>query len=96
MLAFVDVDGLKEVNDRDGHAEGDALLIDVAATIRSKLRSYDPLVRFGGDEFVCAFSDFDLDAVRVRFDADPGRPRPDPEGLLDQRRLGGAPERRHP
>ena len=68
MLAFVDVDGLKEVNDRHGHAAGDALLIDVAATIRSKLRSYDPIVRFGGDEFVCAFSDFDLDGVRRRFD----------------------------
>jgi diguanylate cyclase (GGDEF)-like protein len=68
VLAFVDVDGLKEVNDRDGHAAGDALLIDVAATIRSKLRSYDPIVRFGGDEFVCAFSDFDLEGVRRRFD----------------------------
>jgi diguanylate cyclase (GGDEF)-like protein len=80
VLAFVDVDGLKEVNDRDGHAEGDALLIDVAATIRSKLRSYDPLVRFGGDEFVCAFSDFDLDGVRDRFDQI--------QGALDQTRKG--------
>ena len=68
VLAFVDVDGLKAINDRDGHAAGDALLIDVASTIRSKLRSYDPIVRFGGDEFVCAFSDFDLDGVRLRFD----------------------------
>ena len=68
VLAFVDVDGLKQVNDRDGHAAGDALLIDVAATLRSKLRSYDPVVRFGGDEFVCAFCDFDLDGVRHRFD----------------------------
>ncbi len=68
VLAFVDVDGLKGVNDRDGHAAGDALLIDVAATIRSNLRSYDPVVRFGGDEFVCAFSDFELDGVRRRFE----------------------------
>ena len=68
VLAFVDVDGLKEVNDRDGHAAGDALLFDVAATIRSTLRSYDPIVRVGGDEFVCALSDFDLDAARLRFD----------------------------
>lgn len=69
VLAFVDVDRLKEVNDREGHAAGDALLIAVAETIRSKLRSYDPVVRFGGDEFVCAFSDFDLASVRLRFDA---------------------------
>jgi diguanylate cyclase (GGDEF)-like protein len=68
VLAFVDVDGLKEVNDRDGHAAGDAVLIEVAATIRSHLRSYDPIVRYGGDEFVCAFSDFELDGVRERFD----------------------------
>ena len=68
VLAFCDVDGLKEVNDRDGHAAGDQLLIDVAVAIQSRLRSYDPIVRFGGDEFVCAFSDFDLDGVRRRFD----------------------------
>jgi diguanylate cyclase (GGDEF)-like protein len=68
VLAFVDVDGLKQVNDRAGHAAGDALLIRVAATIRTKLRSYDPLVRFGGDEFVCAFADFDIAGARRRFD----------------------------
>jgi diguanylate cyclase (GGDEF)-like protein len=68
VLAFVDVDRLKEVNDRDGHAAGDALLIDVAATIGVHLRSYDPIVRFGGDEFVCAFSDFDLESARRRFE----------------------------
>jgi diguanylate cyclase (GGDEF)-like protein len=68
VLAFVDVDGLKEVNDRDGHAAGDALLIDVVETIRSQLRAYDPVVRFGGDEFVCAVCDLDLDGVRRRFE----------------------------
>jgi diguanylate cyclase (GGDEF)-like protein len=69
VLAFVDVDGLKGVNDRDGHAAGDALLVDVVETIRSQLRSYDPVVRFGGDEFVCAVSDVDFDGVRHRFEA---------------------------
>jgi len=69
VLAFVDVDGLKEVNDRDGHAAGDALLRDVVQVIRSKLRSYDPVVRFGGDEFVCALSSSDLDDARRRFEA---------------------------
>jgi diguanylate cyclase (GGDEF)-like protein len=80
VLAFVDVDGLKEVNDREGHHAGDALLIDVAATIRSKLRLYDPIVRFGGDEFVCAFADFGLDDVRRRFE--------EIQAALDQRRKG--------
>jgi Diguanylate cyclase, GGDEF domain len=45
---------LKEVNDRQGHAAGDALLRDVAAAVLTHLRSYDELVRVGGDEFVCA------------------------------------------
>ncbi len=67
VLAFVDVDGLKEVNDREGHAAGDQLLIDVVESIRAQLRSYDPVVRYGGDEFLCALSDVDLDSARERF-----------------------------
>ena len=67
VLAFVDVDGLKEVNDRNGHAAGDQLLIDVVETIRAQLRSYDPVVRYGGDEFLCALADVDLDSARARF-----------------------------
>ena len=67
VLAFVDVDSLKLRNDRDGHAAGDALLRSVVAAIRSKLRSYDPIVRFGGDEFICGLSNTDLDGARRRF-----------------------------
>jgi diguanylate cyclase (GGDEF)-like protein len=67
-LAFVDVDGLKRVNDSQGHAAGDTLLREVAVAMRSKLRSYDPIVRFGGDEFVCALSDANLDQAEKRFD----------------------------
>ena len=69
VLAFVDVDGLKSVNDREGHAAGDALLIAATASIQGELRSYDPVVRFGGDEFVCAIGGTDLDAASERFDA---------------------------
>jgi diguanylate cyclase (GGDEF)-like protein len=69
VLAFVDVDALKAHNDREGHAAGDALLLDVVGSIRSRLRSYDPIVRFGGDEFVCALSEADLDYARERFEA---------------------------
>ena len=47
VLAYVDVDSLKLVSDRHGHAAGDALLRDVVAALRSKLRPYDPLVRLG-------------------------------------------------
>jgi diguanylate cyclase (GGDEF)-like protein len=68
VLAFVDVDSLKARNDREGHAAGDALLRSVVAAIRANLRSYDPIVRFGGDEFVCALSSTDLHGARRRFD----------------------------
>jgi diguanylate cyclase (GGDEF)-like protein len=67
VLAFVDVDDLKQVNDRDGHAAGDRLLRDVVGAIQSHLRSYDPVVRMGGDEFVCALADTGLEDARQRF-----------------------------
>jgi diguanylate cyclase (GGDEF)-like protein len=67
VLAFVDVDSLREVNNRDGHAAGDALLRDVVSAIRSSIRSYEPIVRYGGDEFVCAMSGIDRGQAESRF-----------------------------
>ncbi|MBA2695858.1 MAG: GGDEF domain-containing protein, partial [Actinobacteria bacterium] len=52
-VAFIDVDHLKQVNDTRGHAAGDRLLQHVADALRSRLRSYDLVVRYGGDEFIC-------------------------------------------
>ncbi|MBA2695089.1 MAG: GGDEF domain-containing protein, partial [Actinobacteria bacterium] len=52
-VAFVDVDHLKQVNDTLGHAAGDRLLQHVADALRSRLRSYDLVVRYGDDEFIC-------------------------------------------
>jgi diguanylate cyclase (GGDEF)-like protein len=69
VVAFIDVDGLKRVNDRDGHAAGDHVLRTLAATLRSNLRSFDPIVRYGGDEFVCGLSGVDPERVERRFDA---------------------------
>ena len=66
VIAFIDVDGLKGVNDRDGHAAGDRVLRTLAATMRANLRSYDPIVRFGGDEFILGISSIDPDEVQHR------------------------------
>ncbi len=49
---LIDIDRFKEVNDRDGHAAGDAVLVSVVRAIASTLRRSDALARFGGDEFV--------------------------------------------
>ena len=51
-VAYMDLDGFKEVNDRLGHSAGDAILIDVANQIRKNLRAIDMVARMGGDEFV--------------------------------------------
>jgi diguanylate cyclase (GGDEF)-like protein len=67
VVAFVDVNGLKQVNDTLGHLAGDALLIAVADSLRACLRSYDLIMRFGGDEFVCALPNASLEQVRGRF-----------------------------
>jgi diguanylate cyclase (GGDEF)-like protein len=56
-VIFIDVDGLKEVNDREGHAAGDERLRATVAALRERLRSYDLVVRYGGDEFVCVLTD---------------------------------------
>ncbi|HEY5333594.1 MAG TPA: GGDEF domain-containing protein [Solirubrobacterales bacterium] len=53
QLAFIDVDRLKEANDTLGHAAGDNILRCVFAGFRVRLRPYDPIIRWGGDEFVC-------------------------------------------
>jgi diguanylate cyclase (GGDEF)-like protein len=50
-VLYIDVDGLKEINDRHGHAAGDALLIAVADAMRRALRPFDTCGRLGGDEF---------------------------------------------
>ena len=63
VVAFVDVDGLKQVNDRDGHAAGDQLLKAVAQTLTGNLRVYDLVIRWGGDEFVCVLPQAGLEGA---------------------------------
>jgi diguanylate cyclase (GGDEF)-like protein len=67
VLAFVDVDGLKGVNDRAGHAAGDRALQAVVRHIRGQLRPFDPIVRYGGDEFVCVLSGTHIAEAEHRF-----------------------------
>ena len=67
-MVFVDVDGLKQVNDVHGHQAGDELLALIGEVIRGSLRSYDMVVRYGGDEFVCAMPNLALKDARARFE----------------------------
>ena len=67
VLAFVDIDQLKSINDSRGHAAGDRMLVNVIKTIRAKLRPYDLITRYGGDEFICTMSDLDAAEAMKRF-----------------------------
>lgn len=64
-LLFVDLDGFKFINDRDGHAAGDQLLARVANVLRQHTRQGDLLCRLGGDEFVLVLPAPDGDARSV-------------------------------
>jgi diguanylate cyclase (GGDEF)-like protein len=53
-VVFADLDDLKLINDGQGHAAGDIALREMAAALRRRLRAYDLVIRWGGDEFVCS------------------------------------------
>lgn len=52
FVFFIDADGLKQVNDTQGHLAGDRVILDIACAIKNSIRKTDRLIRFGGDEFV--------------------------------------------
>jgi diguanylate cyclase (GGDEF)-like protein len=56
-IAVIDVDHFREVNERLGHAGGDAVLCDVAAYLRASVRGADTVARLGGDEFLVVVRD---------------------------------------
>ena len=58
--AYFDLDDFKPINDRLGHAAGDAALVGFVTTVKSQLRAVDVLARLGGDEFAVLFVNCDL------------------------------------
>lgn len=66
VLAFLDIDGLKQVNDEQGHDAGDMLIFDVAQVLRATLRASDIVARIGGDEFLVLTTEIDADPGRLK------------------------------
>ena len=58
-VAYLDLDGFKNVNDRYGHDMGDQLLVHLATSMKATLREGDTLARLGGDEFVAVLIDLE-------------------------------------
>jgi diguanylate cyclase (GGDEF)-like protein len=82
VVGYIDVVGLKSVNDADGHAAGDELLRRAVHAIRSHVRTYDMIVRLGGDEFLCVLSQMSVltaaerfEAIKVELANEPGAPQ---------------------
>lgn len=87
-LCFVDLDGLKAVNDTYGHEEGDFYLKTIARVIRNNVSSRDTVFRYGGDEIVLILAECDrvqAEAVLVRIQG----------GLYTAARESGKPYRMH-
>jgi diguanylate cyclase (GGDEF)-like protein len=66
LLAMVDVDGLKAVNDTFGHPAGDRVLQALAAALRLSVRAEDRVYRLGGDEFAVLLTSGHPEALRTR------------------------------
>ena len=69
VMMFLDLDNFKLVNDADGHAVGDLLLIEAANRLKHCVREMDTVARFGGDEFVVLIGDLDPDKAESRSQA---------------------------
>jgi diguanylate cyclase len=64
VIAMVDLDHFKRINDEYGHAAGDVVLVSTVNRLKSHLRSYDRIYRYGGEEFIICMPSTTVDQSR--------------------------------
>ncbi|WP_414570657.1 diguanylate cyclase domain-containing protein [Nostoc sp. CCY 9925] len=65
-VIFIDLDGLKQINDTLGHDIGDALIVDAGRLLKQSFRKSDIVARLGGDEFIVFISSYFKDADSIQ------------------------------
>lgn len=68
IIAYIDIDNFKSINDLYGHEEGDKILKEVVKLLKSTLREVDIICRMGGDEFLLIFPDSSLKDLPIIYE----------------------------
>lgn len=68
-VLFIDVNGLKSINDGYGHEAGDAVILHIALELQSRVRVSDTVARIGGDEFGVILTHLEEGAARAKAEA---------------------------
>jgi len=64
-ICLIDIDNFKKLNDSYGHQAGDAILVEIAASIRDSVREEDVVCRYGGEEFLVILPETNIYGARV-------------------------------